>query len=162
MIYTMTDKQQAMYSKISERILHIKKEAPLLVAINGKDGSGKTTMADILADVLASKTHREIIRISIDDFMNSRTIRYTPAESAGRGCYEYTFNFSGFINTVLKPLQVNGTWEYRTKIFDHGTDSDELAPVKKAAKDAIVIVDGVFLYKKRFSELLGSKDSTRH
>src|SRR5688572_8958159 len=103
----MTDKQQIVYSTLSEKILNIKKNAPILVAINGKDGSGKTMMANILADFLSSKTNREIIRISIDDFMNSRAVRYTPAESAGRECYDYTFNFGAFINNVLKPLQEN-------------------------------------------------------
>ncbi len=144
----MTEKQQTVYAHISEKVLGIHKDAPLLVAINGKDGSGKTMMANLLAEFLSEKTSREIIRISIDDFMNSRAVRYTPAESAGRGCYEYTFNFQGFIDNVLKPLQEDGSWEYRTKIFDHATDSASIAPVKKASKDAIVIVDGVFLYKQ--------------
>lgn len=143
----MTETQQIVYAAISEKILSIEKNAPVLVAINGKDGSGKTMMANILADFLPSKTSREIIRISVDDFMNSRAVRYTPAESAGRGCYEYTFNFTGFISNVLKPLQKDGSWEYRTKIFDHATDSESFSPLKKAAKDAIVIIDGVFLYK---------------
>jgi len=144
----MTDKQQIVYSALLEKILSTKKDTPILVAINGKDGSGKTTMADVLADFLASRTSREIIRISVDDFMNSRAVRYTPSESAGRGCYDYTFNFDAFINSVLQPLQPNETWEYRTKVFDHATDSESLSPIKKATKDAIVIIDGVFLYKQ--------------
>ena len=144
----MTNKQNIVYSTLSEKILNIEKDAPVLVAISGKDGSGKTIMADILADFLSSKTNREIVRISIDNFMNSRAIRYTPAESAGRGCYEYTFNFDGFINNVLEPLQKDGLWEYRSKIFDHPTDSESLSPTKKATKDAIVVIDGVFLYKQ--------------
>lgn len=144
----MTDKQQTVYTALSEKILSIEKDAPILIAINGKDGSGKTMMADILADFLSSKTNCDIIRISVDDFMNSRAIRYTPAESAGRGCYDYTFNFGDFINNVLKPLQPNGSWEYRTKVFDHATDSESLSPTEKATKDAIIIIDGVFLYKQ--------------
>ena len=144
----MTTQQQIVYAALSEHILNIRKDAPVIVAINGKDGSGKTMMANILANVLSSKTNREIIRISIDDFMNNRAVRYTPSESAGRGCYEYTFNFDAFINNVLEPLQSNGSWEYRTKIFDHATDSESLSPVKKASKGAVIIIDGVFLYKQ--------------
>lgn len=144
----MTDKQQIIYTALSEKVLSIKKDAPILVAISGKDGSGKTTMANYLADFLSSKTNREIIRISVDDFMNSRAVRYTPSGSAGRGCYDYTFNFDGFIENVLRPLQADGSWEYRAKIFDHATDSESLTPIQKATKDAIVIIDGVFLYKQ--------------
>lgn len=143
----MTEKQQVVYTILSDKILSIKKDAPILVAISGKDGSGKTMMTDILAGFLSSKTSREIIRISVDDFMNNRAIRYTPSESAGQGCYDYTFNFDAFINNVLKPLQAEGSWKYRSKVFDHSTDSESLSPIKKATKNAVVIIDGVFLYK---------------
>lgn len=153
----MTDKQRIVYTVLSEKVLGIEKNAPILIAINGKDGSGKTMMADLLADFLSSKTNREIIRISIDDFMNSRAVRYTPSESAGRGCYDYTFNFDGFKNNVLKPLQPDGSWEYRTKIFDHATDSESRSPIKKATGDAIIIIDGVFLYKQDLVSYWGLK-----
>lgn len=144
----MTDKQLSVYTTLSKKILNLEKDAPILVAINGKDGSGKTMMANILANFLSPKTSREIIRISIDDFMNSRAVRYTPSESAGRGCYDYTFNFDAFINNVLKPLQQTQSWEYRTKVFDHATDSESVSPINKATRDAIIIIDGVFLYKQ--------------
>ena len=144
----LTEKQHIVYEALSGKILSISKSSPTLVAINGKDGSGKTMMADILAGFLKPMTGREIIRISIDDFMNSRAVRYTPSESPGRGCYDYTFNFKGFVDNVLKPLQPNGSGKYRAKIFDHATDAECLLPLKEAAKDAIVIIDGVFLYKR--------------
>ena len=144
----MTDKQLTVYTTLSEKILTIEKNAPTLIGISGKDGSGKTTMANILADFLSSKTSREIIRISIDDFMNNRALRYTPSESAGQGCYDYTFNFDGFLNNVLIPLQEDGSWEYRAKIFDHASDSESFSPIKKATANAIFIIDGVFLYKR--------------
>lgn len=144
----MTSEQTKLYDFLTAKILAYYKASPLLVAINGKDGSGKTMMADSLAEHLASRTDREIIRISIDDFMNKREVRYTPTESAGRSCYEYTFNFEGFVQNVLHPLQADSSWGYRTRIFDHATDLDDFSPVKKAARSAIVIIDGVFLYKE--------------
>ncbi len=162
----MTDEQIIVYEAISQKTLIIEKDSPILIVINGKDGSGKTMMADIFAEYLTSKTSREIIRISIDDFMNSRAVRYTPSESAGKGCYDHMFNFSAFVNNVLMPLQPNGTWEYRTKIFDHATDSESLSPIKKAIKDAIIITDGVFLYKQNLVNywdlkiLLDTEDET--
>ena len=143
----MTPEQLTVYTDLSRLIVKQAATSPLLVAISGKDGSGKTMMANILAKFLAGKSDREIIRISIDDFMNPRAIRYTPTESAGRSCYEYTFNFNGFIANVLEPLQPDGSHEYRAKIFDHATDSHVLSPLQKATADAIVIIDGVFLFK---------------
>jgi len=143
----MTPEQLDLYTNLSRRIIDQPSDGPLLVAISGKDGSGKTMLANILAKFIAGKTDREIIRISIDDFMNPRAIRYTLTESAGRSCYEYTFNLDGFITNVLEPLQPGGTYEYRTKIFDHASDSEILSPVQKASPDAIVLIDGVFLFK---------------
>lgn len=143
----MTPEQLTVYTDLSRLIIKQAATSPLLVAISGKDGSGKTMMANILAKFLAGKSDREIIRISIDDFMNPRAIRYTPTESAGRSCYEYTFNFDGFITNVLEPLQAGGSYEYRAKIFDHATDSEMFAPRQTSSADAIVIIDGVFLFK---------------
>lgn len=137
---------------LAKEILALPKSYPVLVAISGKDGSGKTTMADALATFIKATTDREIIRISIDDFMNERKIRYTPTESAGRSCYEYTFNLAGFKKSVLRPLQPSGTWGYRTKIFDHSTDSKQLSPLLQASSSAIVIIDGVFLYKDELTQ----------
>jgi len=144
----MTEPQQATYEAISDTILNKLIDRPLLVGINGKDASGKTMMADILAQHLAKKTSRQIIRISIDDFMNERSIRYTPAESAGRSCYEHTFNFNDFTRYVLRSLHQASEWTYKDKIFDHATDTVMISSDKVADANAIVIVDGVFLYKK--------------
>jgi uridine kinase len=143
----MTDAQQKVYTSLSDTILSVQINRPLLVAINGKDASGKTMMANILAEYLAKHTKRQIIRISIDDFMNERAVRYTPTESAGRSCYNYTFNFQDFIKYTLEPLKQSDGWSYKDKIFDHATDVKMISPDKLANHDAIVIIDGVFLYK---------------
>ncbi len=148
----MTDSQRAVYQAISNEILNKPIDRPLLVAINGKDASGKTMMADILAQYLTERTDRQVIRISIDDFMNERAIRYTPAASAGRSCYEYTFNFDGFVKYVLLPLHQSDSWIYKDKIFDHAADTATDSPDKVANADAIVIIDGVFLYKRDLAD----------
>ncbi len=144
----MTDSQRAVYEAISDEILSKQIDRPLLVAINGKDASGKTTMADNLAQHVSEKTTRQIIRISVDDFMNERAVRYTLTESAGRSCYEYTFNFVDFVKYALLPLHQNGSCTYKNKIFDHATDTATTSPDKVANADAIIVVDGVFLYKR--------------
>jgi len=143
----MTEAQKEVYEFLTKTILDKDVQSPVHVAINGKDASGKTVMADTLATYLRPHTNREIIRISIDDFMNERAVRYTPAETVGTGCYKYTFNFESFIRYVLKPLQEDGSLVYKDKVFDHGTDSVMFSNDKIASRDAIVIIDGVFLYR---------------
>lgn len=143
----MTDAQQEIYKVISTIILDSAPYRPLLVAINGKDASGKTMMANALATYLSTQTSREIIRISIDDFMNERAIRYTLADSAGRGCYDYTFDIDSLVKYVLKPLKQSEGWTYKDKVFDHVTNTKVATPDKTASQDAVVIIDGVFLYR---------------
>lgn len=143
----MTLAQEKLYEELSSIILNADSESPYLVAINGKDASGKTIMADSLAEYIKRATNREVIRISVDDFMNDRSVRYTSSESQGRGCYDYTFNFDAFKKYVLLPLQNNGSMTYKTKIFDHATDVPDISEDCVAASDSIVIVDGVFIFR---------------
>lgn len=144
----MTPEQQKAYLQLAEIILARPGSAPYLVAINGKDASGKTVFSDNLASYLKSQTNREIIRISIDDFMNERAIRRTPASSEGEACYRYTINFDLFKQYALDPFLPSGSLTYKTKVFDFVSDSVALSEDKHASKDAIVVIDGVFLLKE--------------
>ena len=143
----MNDLQRSVYNQLADIILSTTPTSPYIVAINGKDASGKTIFADNFADYLKTKTNRQIIRISVDDFMNERKVRRTSTSSEGESCYFYTFNFDAFKQYVLEPLQAGGSRIYKTKNFDHATDTAALSEDKEADNDAIVIIDGVFLYK---------------
>ena len=144
----MTDAQNKIYDCITESILGLPFSQPCLIAISGKDASGKTVMADILAEYLESRTDRQVIRISADNFMNERSVRRTITNSEGESCYRYTFNFYALKKFVLEPLLPNGNYIYKTKIFDQSTDREMISDDQKANDDAIVIIDGVFLFKK--------------
>ncbi len=109
----MTESQKIVYEYLSKRILDLSSTSPVLVAISGKDASGKTVMADLLANYIQGKTNRQVIRISVDDFMNERSVRYTPTTSAGESCYRHTFNFEAFKKYVLESLQPNGNYIYK-------------------------------------------------
>ena len=144
----MTETQKIVYDYISDSILRLSSLYPRLIAISGKDASGKTVMANILGEYLKDKTDRQIIRISADDFMNERVIRRTVTGSEGESCYKYTFNFNALKKFALGPLQPNANYVYKTKFFDQTTDSKMISNNKRADNDAIIIVDGVFLFKK--------------
>jgi len=151
----MTESQIITYDYISESILKLPATSPRLGAISGKDASGKTVMADLLSEYLKNKTNRQIIRISADDFMNQRSIRRTITASEGESCYKYTFDFDSLKKYVLEPLQPDGSYIHKTKVFDQPTDRQILSDDNKANNDAIVILDGVFLFK---SDLVGYWD----
>ena len=144
----MTESQKTLYEYLAKTILELPNNSPILVAISGKDASGKTVMADILSEFLKKLTDRQIIRISADNFMNERAVRRTVTNSEGESCYKFTFNFDALKKYVLEPLQKNEDYIYKTKVFDQPSDTEMVSDDFKADIDSIIIIDGVFLFKK--------------
>lgn len=143
----VNNKKNVIYHQLADIVLSNQGTSPYTVAINGKDASGKTIFADNFASYLKTKTNRQIIRISLDDFMNERRVRRTITPSEGETCYLYTFNFDLFKKYVLEPLRTEGNKIYKTKVFDYHSDKPAYSEDKKADNNAIVIIDGVFLFK---------------
>ncbi|TMP51044.1 haloacid dehalogenase [Pseudoalteromonas sp. S1688] len=68
------------FSAIAQDILTSKKNAPLFVAINGCQGSGKTTLGDYLVTWFEQNTHLNCVALSIDDFYLSTQKRQQLAQ----------------------------------------------------------------------------------
>ena len=51
------------------------------IAIDGPDGAGKTHFADALAELLRDR-QRPVVRVSLDDFHNTREVRYRLGRSS--------------------------------------------------------------------------------
>ena len=145
----MNEAQQYTLEFLTSNILSLQTSTPLLIGIDGKDASGKTTVANNLSAALHNQTEREIIRVSLDDFFQPRAIR-TRQENQARGCYEDTFDIQGIVNRLLAPVKTKGT--YITKIFDYKTDTPINFSTKHADSNAIFVVDGVFIQRPEFRE----------
>ncbi|HEY33400.1 MAG TPA: hypothetical protein G4O10_09905 [Dehalococcoidia bacterium] len=130
---------------LCEAILGYQKDLPILVGIDGLDASGKTILADKLADRL-EESSRQIIRASIDGFHNPRVIRYRKGRDSPNGYYQDSFNHQLIIDKLLRPLS-SGDLKYRVATFDYRVDAEVNLPSKKADKDAILIMDGIFLFR---------------
>src|SRR3989338_649644 len=139
-------KQQELINYLADSIQSIKRHRPLLVGIDGVDASGKTTLADSLADYLKSRKI-VVIQASIDGFHNPKSIRYQKGRNSPEGYYKDSFNNQAIINNLLAPLGDNGKLQYKKAIFDFKTDSEVVLPVETANKDSILIMDGVFLFR---------------
>lgn len=139
--------------QLCKAILGYKKDSPVLVGIDGVDASGKTTMADSIAKGLCD-SGRQIIRASIDGFHNSKATRYRRGRSSPIGYYQDSFNYPLLIEALLKPLS-SGNLKYREAAFDYRTDKKVDISIKKAADDAILVMDGIFLFR---TELIGYWD----
>jgi uridine kinase len=116
------------------------------VAVDGPDAAGKTTLADAVASVLRDRG-RTVIRASVDDFQRSRSERYRRGEYSPEGYYRDSFDYAALRRVLLDPLGPGGDGTYRTAVFDYLRDAEQLGTNGVAARDSVLIVDGVFLLR---------------
>ncbi len=64
-------------------------DARVIVAIDGPDAAGKTTLADTLAQQVA----RPALRVSIDDWHNPREVRLRRGDESPVGYYMDSFDY---------------------------------------------------------------------
>ena len=118
-----------LLDRLAERIEAMRVSRLLRVAVDGPDAAGKTTLADALAGVLRARG-RDVIRMSIDDFLRPRAQRYRRGNDSPDGYYEDAFDLDAT----------------RRALFDQssaGTDG------------GVLLFDGVFLLRP---ELLDAWD----
>jgi uridine kinase len=133
---------------LAEMILRIESDHPIRVAIDGVDASGKTILADQLAETMKTGM-RQIIRASVDDFHNPQHIRRNRGDLSPQGFYHDSFNYPALIDVLLEPLGPIGDRRYRTAVFDLQNDQPVEEPYKTATWDAILLIDGIFLLRPR-------------
>jgi uridine kinase len=117
-----------------------------LVGVDGVDGAGKTTFADELAELLR-ESGLEVIRISMDDYLNPQSVRYAQGRSSAKGYFEDSYDYQRFSDEVLEPLGHGGSGRYRTAAYDLDSESEVKSPWRIAPDDAAVIIDGMFIHR---------------
>jgi D-glycerate 3-kinase len=70
-----------IYLPLSQIILHRKKNQPLLVSINGAQGTGKSTMTTFIKHIIESEMKCHVANLSLDDFYSIRKERKRLAEA---------------------------------------------------------------------------------
>jgi uridine kinase len=124
---------------------------PVRVAIDGIPGAGKTTLADELAAVLRAQG-REVVRATIEDFLNPRSVRHPRGDSA-EGWYNHSTDLDALRRVLLDPLGPGGDRKIQRAVYDKAADIAVSAPATAAAANAVLLFDGVFLLRKELSEL---------
>lgn len=120
----------------------------IFAAVDGVDGSGKTTFADALAAVVAAAPHRRpAVRISLDDFHHPRARRYRQGRGSAEGFRHDSYNLEQFRACVLDPLQPGADGCYRPAGHDLASDAVLDPPSVAAPPAAVVLVDGLFLHR---------------
>lgn len=145
-----------LISNLANRILSLRMNHPVRVGVSGITSSGKTTLANELAEELLYRK-KKIIKTSIDNFHNPRDIRYRKGKESAIGYYEDAHDYESFKQKLLIPLGPNGSLHYQTISLDLAKDEYVSPEVKVATKDMILIVDGTFLFKQDLCNLYDFK-----
>jgi hypothetical protein len=74
----------ALIERLADLVLARASTQASLVAVDGPDASGKTTLANELADVIATR-RRPVARVEADSFLNPRAIRYRRGPDSAPG-----------------------------------------------------------------------------
>jgi uridine kinase len=128
----------------------------VLVAIDGVDGSGKTTFADDLGELLRESGFT-VIRITLDNYLNPQSKRYAQGRFSGKGYFEDSYDYDRFTEEVLEPLGPDGSGRYRTAAYDVGAECEVCSPWQVAPNNAVVIVDGLFMHRHAWCPASGRK-----
>lgn len=120
------------------------KTGRILMAVDGVDGSGKSTFAADLASVIRT---RPVIVIHVDDFLNLRAVRHRRGRECPEGFWLDTYDYGALNRDVFVPLRRGGNGCYRPVATDHRQDVRLSPPALQAPENAIVIVEGMFLHR---------------
>jgi uridine kinase len=129
-----------------DHVASVARPHPVRVAVDGRPASGKTTLADELADALRRRG-RPVLRATIDEFMLPRAIRYRRGVDSAVGCYNESFDFEALHRVLLKPLGPGGDRRFQEAVYDRHADGPSAAAVHVAAENAVLLFDGVFLMR---------------
>ncbi|MEV4538926.1 AAA family ATPase [Asanoa sp. NPDC049518] len=118
----------------------------LRVAVDGPDGSGKSTFADELAAAVHA-LGRRVVRVSLDDFHNVRAVRYRQGRESPEGFWQDSYNYLRFLSDVLDPFGPAGSRRYRPAAHDLATDTILDPEPLTALPGTVLVVDGLFLHR---------------
>lgn len=122
----------------------------VVVGIDGRPGSGKSTFADELAGALRERG-RIVIRSTTDSFHRPRAARLKRGPTSADGYFLDSHQIDRIVNELLVPFRL-GAGEVLVAAFDEPTDTP-LESVAEVAADAVLVFDGLFLHRAEFAEL---------
>jgi uridine kinase len=145
-----------LLEQVAASIAAVRLDHPTRVAIDGVDGSGKTTFADELVEPVR-RAGRAVIRASVDGFHHPRAVRCTRGPDSPEGYFLDSFDYATLKRELLDPLGHAGDANFRAAAFDYRVDRPVGLPRRAAPRNAVLLFDGVFLSRP---ELQASWDLT--
>lgn len=120
----------------------------VMIAVDGEDGAGKTRFADNLAAVFR-EDGSAVFRASMDDFHRPRAERYARGRTSPEGFYRDSYDEATFRRVLIDPFRSGATPDagFQLAAFDLVRDEPRPAEWVTAPRDAVLIVDGMFLHR---------------
>jgi uridine kinase len=118
----------------------------VIVAVDGVDGAGKTFFADALAEAFA-EAGVAVYRASIDGFHRPRSERYARGRDSAEGFYRDSYDYATFRRVLVDPFRTDAGAGFQLAAFDVGRDAPVDAQWVTAPRDAVLIIDGIFLHR---------------
>lgn len=126
----------------------------VLLAVDGEDGAGKTRFADNLAAVFAEEGVAAF-RASIDGFHRPRVERYARGRTSPEGFYRDSYDYATFRRVLIDPFRSGASVDagFQLAAFDVARDEPVESEWVTAPRDAVLIVDGIFLHRPELRDL---------
>ena len=134
-----------------QKILLLDLPHPVRVGVDGRTASGKTTLADALADALRP-SGRPVIRASIDDFHNPADTRHRQGRFSPDGYYEDARDLAAVRTLLLDPLGPAGTRHIALASFDLDRDRPIDTGLSRAGDSTILVMDGTLLQRPELAD----------
>lgn len=121
------------------------KERPLIVALDGLSGAGKTTIVDKLKEELAPI---HVVIIHIDDYIVERSKRYHTGFEEWYEYYSLQWDVEQLKEDLFEKL-VDNVSVLTLPFYDSNTDSIRKKEVS-VTKNSIVVMEGIFLQRQEW------------
>lgn len=123
---------------------------PLLVAVDGPDGVGKTHFADALAGHLRGRG-RAVARSSVDSFHHPREHRHALGRTP-ESVWTRSFDYQAMRRELLDPWLAGPGARYRAAWHDVATDAHVDVAAEPVPERAVLVVDGIFAQRPEINQ----------
>jgi uridine kinase len=120
-----------------------------VVALDGVDGAGKTVLARELSGLVGA--HREVHRASVDGFHRPAAQRHARGRTA-ETFYRDQYDHAAVQDRLVGPFRAGEPWVRAVHDVEREVVLD-LEPEPGAGRDAVLVVDGIFLHRPELADL---------
>lgn len=123
-----------------------------LIAVDGVDGSGKTTFAGALAEQLQNRGFACVV-IHADDFLNLRSVRHRQGKDSPEGFWQDSYDYQALQHWAIDPFRAGGDGRFSSRATDVRQDRYLDVETFQAAPGTVAIIEGMFLHRDELREM---------